>query len=160
MQYSGLRTVIGEQSRATRASTSWTTMPKRPSVLAMDGSLALPTVVQHSALPEGSEPPGMGVATARSAKEVKIASLENMFAWECAERQETVARLRNAQPSTPSFIALLFGRFVLPNYAIRCFLLPAKITIIQRQPETSRWGSVTREALRIRASRQSAYSLD
>ena len=44
----------------------------------MLGSDGLPTVVQHEAA--GSDPPGMGVATARTATEVrKIASLENIF---------------------------------------------------------------------------------
>lgn len=71
---------MGEQVRPTRASISWTVMPRPSRVVAIDGSLALPTVSQHSRVPEGEEPPGMGVATARSAKEAKIASLENIFA--------------------------------------------------------------------------------
>jgi len=40
-------TEIGVQVTPTKASTSWTTTPTRPSSLAIAGSLAFPTVSQH-----------------------------------------------------------------------------------------------------------------
>lgn len=79
MQNKKKLTVMGEQVTPTRASTSWASIPKPARIVAIPGSVGLPTVSQHSVLAAGAEL-GMGVATARSAKEAKIASLENIFA--------------------------------------------------------------------------------
>lgn len=80
---------MGEHVKPTSPVIPWATMPKRPSSLAMLGSLALPTVLQHwtgPVLHDEAGSPGMGVATARTAIEArKTATLENIFAGERVE---------------------------------------------------------------------------
>ena len=89
---------MGLQVRPTGMFKSWTTTPKRAKIPAAAGAPAVVVVWQHCRGPvvqvSAGEP--VGVATARIAREEKIASLKNIVSVKFVERLLSVRLEKNS----------------------------------------------------------------